>query len=100
MNKDAKNTKAALQLENQLEMMEKERNNVKAVARELVEFCAKTGTSLQLLVCELQSQLDNDRYLELVATKKEEQEEIVRQERRANWMARKERCFDRFGNEL
>ena len=42
----------------------------------------------------------NDRYLELVATKKEEREEVAQQERRARWMARKERCFDRQGNEL
>ena len=73
---------------------------VKALGREVLELCVKTDTCLQLLVCELQSHLDNDRYLELVATKKEEREEIGRQERRASWMARKERCFDRFGNEL
>ena len=77
-----------------------DKEEVKALGREVLELCAKTDTCLQLLVCELQSQLNNDRYLELVATKKEEREEVAQQERRASWMARKERCFDSFGNEL
>ncbi len=81
--------------------MEKDKaEKVKALGREVLELCAKTDTCLQLLVCELQSQLNNDSYLELVVTKKEEREEIAQQERRARWMARKERCFDRQGNEL
>ena len=81
--------------------MEKDKaEKVKALGREVLELCAKTDTCLQLLVCELQSQLDNDCYLKLTVAELEAREEVAQQERRARWMARKERCFDRQGNEL